>query len=272
MSKNKDQHYVPAFYLYNFTSVAQREQTKGKMKRLTKIYHYNVVKNEFFERPIFKIATMPYLYSYKNSDGVYCDEIDQKIQFVEDEAARSIERLKVLIDIVSTGNSTCVEINHDTINDIINLMTWQIKRHPKVLEELLDMVPIDDLCRKQVALRAFESLGAVGETSFETIFKSMTLKIIVTKNCNAQFVTTDCPVVRYNKSNPDGLLNYKTEVYFPVTSRILLFFTRGNGAKEIIIENDDLFITSLNKYMHSKSVNYTFCVEMDYLKRLISGG
>jgi hypothetical protein len=76
MAMNKNQHYVPAFYLYNFTNNEQRLASKGKAHRKTSIYHFDFRKKCVKERPIENLATEPHILSHQKTDGSYDHSLD----------------------------------------------------------------------------------------------------------------------------------------------------------------------------------------------------
>ena len=170
MSQNKRQHYVPAFYLYNFTNEIQRAESICKNKRETKIFHYDFSKGCVRERPIEKVAIESYLLSYKNVDGSYNHTLDLEIQEVERKASIAITELNSILKYALKKKPNSVEINNCIMDNIMELIFWQIKRHPDIVTELemdckqylieTDRSPDN---AKIMALEVVKNMGSVGK-------------------------------------------------------------------------------------------------------------
>ena len=115
MTKNKKQHFVPAFYLYNFTNDSQKVESENLSRRKTKIHHYDLIKKDFYERPIENIATESYLLSYKNTSGSYDHSLDNKVQKIENKAANSINELNDILKELVKKKASSIELNNSII-------------------------------------------------------------------------------------------------------------------------------------------------------------
>ena len=65
MAEHKSQHFLPACYLYGFTNAEQRKAHSEK--RETRVWSYDIHATKLSERPIRKVATRPYLYSFRHT-------------------------------------------------------------------------------------------------------------------------------------------------------------------------------------------------------------
>ena len=136
MTKNKDQHYVSAFYLYHFTNYDQRLASTGRPHRETNIYHFDINRKCVRERPIKNVAIESYLLSHQKEDGSYDHSLDIEVQAVETKASKAIEELNDILKHSLKKKPGSVEITNSIIDDLMELLFWQIKRHPEIIHEL----------------------------------------------------------------------------------------------------------------------------------------
>jgi len=273
MSKNKNQHYVSAFYLYHFTNEQQRRDSNGK-KRDTKIWHYEKQKGLIKERPIENVATESYIFSFENNNGKYDHSLDENLKKTERVAANALVELVNIVASLKKGITREVEVNDMVFEEIIKFMVWQIRRHPDLVNEIHDQCK--DLCKekewklkpKEMALEVVGGFGRDEYSNFESILNKKNKSIIFTTNTG--FITTDVPFVRFNKSLPDGIGQEGTEIYFPLASNILLCLDGEGNKKSFKLENDRKFIKSLNVYMAKKSKNYIFGSTKEHVTSIVA--
>ena len=256
MAKNKNQHYVSAFYLYHFTNEQQRRNSK-RNKRDTKIWHYDKQKGQIKERPIEKIATEPYIFSFQNNDGEYNHSLDDSLKEAEHLAAKAFVELDNIVASLKKGVRE-IKVDNIVCERIIEFMDWQIRRHPELVNEVHN--ECKNLCNekewqsnpKEMALYVIGGFGRNKYSNFESVLQEKNKEIIFTTNTNTSFITTDEPIVRFNKSLPDGIGHESTEIYFPLASNMLLYL-KGKGNRKLFrVENDRKFIKQLNVYMAKK--------------------
>jgi len=275
MSKNKNQHYVPAFYLYNFTNETQRTDSDGRPKRETKIYHYDFVRGCVRERPIEKVAIESFLLSYKNSDGTYDHTLDLEIQSIEKKASFAILALNEIFEYALKKKPKAVPINNDVMDNVLELLFWQLKRHPDIVESLekdCEQYLMDKgwpkESAKEMALKVIKEVGKVDEYDIKEEFHKKNKIILCTSNVRAHFITTDKPFVRLNKTGPDGIAMPGTEMYYPITSRMLLFMHENGERKEFRLERHRDFLRNFNTYMAKSATRYLFGPSKTYLERI----
>ncbi len=274
MSKNKRQHYISAFYLYNFTNDEQRKGSTKKRK--TKIFHYDFNKNKISERPIDNIAWESYLFSYKQADGIFNHDLDEKLKSVEDKAAIAIDHLTDTYSNLIKSKKDRIEINNDAIDDLIELISWQIRRHPEFVGEIeeeckafLTEKGISSYSAKQMALEAVQSIGDLGGISILEELKKKNKYIFFTTGANAHFITTDKPFVRFNKHHKNGIVVPGTEMYFPITSNLFLMLHGNGNEKRLIHLNDGKRLREINTFMAKQAKYYLFGRSDVYLSRLL---
>lgn len=273
MPENKNQHYVSAFYLYHFTNEQQRRDSNGR-NRDTKIWHYEKKKGLIKARPIKNVATESYVFSFKNNDGEYDHSLDEDLKKSEGAASEALAEIVKTVASFKKGITREVKLDDSVFEKIINFMVWQIRRHPDLVNEIHDQCK--DICKekewelkpKEMALEVVRGFGRDEYSNFESILNQKNKSIIFTEKTS--FITTDVPFVRFNKSNPDGIGQEGTEIYFPLASNILLYL-EGNGIKKSFkFENDRKFIKSLNVYMAKKSKNYIFGSTKEHIESIVN--
>jgi hypothetical protein len=276
MAKNKDQHYLPAFYLYNFTSEAQRLEAKGKPRRETKIYYFDFEKNCVRERPIRKVAIEPYLYSHVSDGGKYDHSLDQEIQIVEDKAARAIQYFADVLTFALKKKPRAIEIKNSFMDYIMDLLYWQIKRHPGIIndlkancEQFLINKGKSPSYSKAMALEAVKQLGGESEYDIRRELDKKNKIIVCISSRKALFITSDKPFVRFNKSGNNGIAVDGTEMYFPITSNMLLFMHQDGQRREFRLENDRTFLRNLNAYIARSASNYLFGSSKRYIEKIV---
>lgn len=275
MSKNKRQHYVPAFYLYNFTNETQRIESKGKQKRDTKIYHFDFKKDGIKERPIKKVAIESYVLSHKNADGSHNHNLDIEIQQVEEKASKAIDELDNIFKFLLKKKPKRVEIANQLMDSVLELLFWQIKRHPEIVKELVSeceqyLVEKGESTQtaKKMALEVVKLMGKDGSFDIRNELYKKNKIIVCTSSKQAHFITTDKPFVRFNKKGENGIAVPGTEMYFPLTSNMLLFMHNNGNRKEFRLENHRSFLRELNTYMAKAASNYLFGESDKYLLKI----
>jgi hypothetical protein len=75
--------------------------------------------------------------------------------------------------------------------------------------------------------------------------------------------------VRFNRAGPNGIAMLNTEMYYPLTSKLLLFMYGNGNRQEFRFERDRCFLRKLNTCMRKFASKYIFGPSDIYLKRII---
>jgi len=276
MGKNKNQHYLSAFYLYNFTNENQKEESRGKERRLTKIYHYDFDKGCVKERPIEKVAVDSYMFSFKDQGEKYDHSLDNELETVEVKAAKAIRELIDTKDYFLKKKVGSIKLDNLMMDDIIEFLFWQIKRHPDIVNSLSDECEhflsnsggTADYA-KSMALDVVRNIGRYKEYDIYDEFQKKNKSIILTSSPFSQFITTDNPFVRMNKTGKNGISAKGTEMYFPLSSDMLLFLYGDGKKKDFRVENDRAFLRKLNIFMAKSAKKYIFARSDVYINKLV---
>ncbi len=271
--KNKNQHYVSAFYLYNFTNSEQRKLSKEK-RRETKIWHYDKQKENIKERPIKKLATKSYLFSFVNEDSEYDHSLDDKLIDIENRATAALSELCDIKASLKKG-SKAIRLNDSIVDDILAFVVWQMRRHPTLVDDIHQQCRewvtrnASDLNPKKMALSVIEKFGRDNHYDFEDALQRKNKVIVFTTNPLTGFITTDEPLVRFNKSSTNGIGIEDTEIYFPLTSNMLLWMHGDGNKKEFRRENDRVFLGTFNNYVAKNAKNYIFGESEEQVRSIV---
>lgn len=275
MAMNKNQHYVSAFYLYNFTNEEQRQAAKDKPYRETSIYHFDFQRKCVRERPIKKVATESYLLSHKNADGNYDHTLDIELQAVENKASKAISELDAIRKMALKKKPGAVEMKNSIMDDLIELLFWQIKRHPEIIDSLrreCEQYLMEEnrtaQYAKEMALKVVKAVGSAGESNIRNELQKKNKIVLCTSTNGAHFITTDMPFVRFNKTGRNGIAIKNTEIYFPITSNMLLFMCNNGDRREFRLENHRNILRELNVYIAKSASRYLFGPSKVYLERI----
>lgn len=163
------------------------------------------------------------------------------------------------------------------MNDIMDLLFWQIKRHPDIVEDLEGKcrqylsergVRTDDAHAKRMALTVIRKIGR-GENDIRKELQEKNKFIFCTTTSEALFITTDKPFVRFNRTANNGIAVPGTEMYYPLTSRMLLFMRNNGKKREFKVENRRKTLRDLNTYIARAASRYLFGSSEEYLARII---
>ena len=121
---------------------------------------------------------------------------------------------------------------------------------------------------KEMALKAIEEMGKDGEYDIKKEFQKKNKFVLCTSTNNAHFITTDKPFVTLNKTGRNGIAMPGTEMYFPITSNMLLFMFENGNRKEFKLENHRDFLRKLNTYIAKFASKFLFGPSETYLQRI----
>ncbi len=239
-SDKRKQHYIPKFYLRNFSF-----QKNGKQ-----IGVFNT-KSGFF-KPDAKLKTLAYNPYFYGKDG----KIENALADIESEAS------PLLREIVETYNIP--QINSELYAKVLYFLILMSLRNPLASEELISSGEalrkiILDMSDRRVEIDANEMMNK--EEAIRTVLRQLdmcvvfcsdlSLKILVNKT-NVPFLIADNPVVKYNqfleqKKWPGCISGYATvglQLFWPLdpANMLLLYdnsiYKVGNRReRKIIIEN-----------------------------------
>jgi hypothetical protein len=161
------------------------------------------------------------------------------------------------------------------MDDILAFVVWQMRRHPTLVDDIHQQCEkwvttnVSDLNSKKMALSVVEKFGRDNHYDFESVLQRKNKIIVFTTNPLTGFITTDEPLVRFNKSSGNGIGIEDTEIYFPLTSDMFLFMRGDGNRKEFRRENDRVFLRDINNYIAKSAKNYIFGESEEQLLKIV---
>jgi hypothetical protein len=276
--RKRKQHYVPKFYLKNFS--IQR-------------------KNEYFTNCFDKSSFKQFKVNIKEIGCENCFyEIDKNItQEMEDSLSEYDERFtKVYNKLVTSKSLGSLKWKEKEVFSqfiiIQELRTREMREHlrdmTKNLSNWLSNKPLTEKLEKQLKKISSEKgirnlhLGLIKETLLNNnTLVDMLLNLkwsIYENNTNAPFWTSDNPINRYNPIDFSpygnlGLLCRGIEIFFPLTPRVGIAFCDPieyffNPEKAVCIKDNVLFYNTLQlrtNTRHIFSINSDFSIARKWL-------
>jgi len=271
----KKQHFVPMFYLRNFTS-NDNEQ----------LFVLDKENNKIFVRNIMEICEQKYFYSFSEDDE-YNFLLEEHLGKKEDKFSCVIN--KVINDIEGyyfIKNKSIEKLAHDDKKTIIEFILYQIIRVPKYINKLFSMVipqfkqfNIDngiEQTDKQI-------INDIKKYSFPNYFDrinemvSILLKknwtfFIISNNINNKFVSSDNPVLISNsdfKSPIRGaLIDPMTEISIPLSKNIALALKKDTIKYRLnyILINSEDNVDYINKLLLRNGMRFVYSANKSLLE------
>tara|TARA_B100001971_G_scaffold213155_1_gene245590 strand:+ start:181211 stop:182173 length:963 start_codon:yes stop_codon:yes gene_type:complete len=296
MSEVKKQHYVPQCYLRNFTF------DKDK----TYIFCRDLVSGSVFKPNIENIAQQKYFYDFPDQDETNFQIIEKSFSKIEGNYATYLKRL---IGNVQSGYllSPCknARIITDDLKDAFSLyLSVQYFRTPTHRRAIQDMMigtvnwmlphflehhappPPEGLSIDDIYAEYNEEYAPIHHAEFmfkdETIERFSSLfynKVWVIGYCTSDSLlyTSDNPVVKHSQFKSPvrgyGLGSPNVEIYFPISSRIVLMLFEeglydGHISKEIkedcIYELPEEYIRYINSMQVYQAQRQVYCEIDDF--------
>jgi len=274
VAKYKTQHYLPACYLYGFTSISQREGSERV--RNTRVWSYDIRASKVSERPIRNVATRPYLYSFTDGkSGTRNHRIEEMFSGLETAVTPVLQKAEAIGRQV-IGRSPHASFTTAELNTLLDFVFYMMKRSPAQIEELqkaalkyFGETSRTDEETKYLALATMLRVGLGSELNIPAELRKKNMHFFFTDPRKASWITSDQPFVRFNKHDRDGIGVAGTEMYFPVCSGCLLALFGDGRAVKYMGERDPAFVRYVNKFMVRKAKDLIVASSEAQLRRLI---
>lgn len=240
-TKKKRQHYVPRFYLKNFSNDEKF------------IYIYNLNNNKVILRaPLKNQCNEDYFYSKESV-------IEDALSGIESLAATIIRTI-----IVSRTVPPVMSVSHEVLVYFTSLQQGRTKHAADANDEAFDFFH-KSILRNTSKFKdsPFDDFRIVNENPTylplstyllaSPLAMDLRIKIII-NNSKEPFITSDNPVVMYNQymehfttASTNGLASKGLEIFFPVSPQILLLFYDNEIYRIGSNKTDIIEITSLEE-------------------------
>lgn len=229
MSDHRKQHYLSKFYLEGFTF--KKRIKKGITSNV--LWLYDKEKKELIEKSPSSVCWELYYYSFLNNEGKLDHTIEESFSYLEYQMKLLID--KITHNIFNIDKHKPSHLTSDDVNILLNFIFLNMKKTPKLIDDLKNKVEISskyiesqlpviltDSYKKKSVLKLMLDIGSQYTTDFIKLLSNRNIYIFYLKDNDYSILTTDNPVVRFNKDKPDGLKYYDTELYFPLRNNCLI--------------------------------------------------
>lgn len=223
----KKQHYIPRFYLRNFSN-------NNKM-----IYQYDVSTDNSSFVSINSICYQNYLYEFKdeNDELIYCNWIENILSKWEKEFSIIINSIKNKAKNKRNCKTRCflTSKEKDFLAFFISLQSqrgsYYIKEIENKLEEKWGDVLEKNSCRNAAliaSLPIYKPFNEVKDHKIISTFKTLrNMSFIIGFTDNGVFFTSDNPITMIYENNPNDI----EEVIFPLASNLVLYMLKMEKSK-----------------------------------------
>lgn len=276
--KRKKQHYVPQFYLKNFT----REDNTFSI--------YNVINNEIIQKAPYK--SQCYENYYYGEDK----EWELRLSKLEYESSKIINRIineesyyPNIKEIEILKKFVIFQRYRTTYNEeTIKIIYWETAKSILAMQCYIDKVPITEelleLTKKQFEEKYQQNVPAEGlDMANNLVNRISDLELLVVRynNLNNFLISSDNPVIFYNNymNRAVGLENAGLIVILPISpNKIILFFDakmyqRYKGRKCIQLQNENevkmlnvFQMLSANKIVYFSNYKQSKQILNDFIK------
>ncbi len=248
MAENKNQHFVPVFYLKNFSSDIKKNQINILLKDKKKVVNSVSIKDQ---------AQSDYFYGKDIEFEKSLSKIENQIKMIIEELNRDD---KIIID--------------KPLKEIILYITFlqniRTKKFKDLMSESLDKFVDYISCIDPSVEDKIKNKKVFSECDIAAIVKSIPQRLylvhdlkvkIFQNNSDVQFITSDHPVVKFNmflrmKKWPSAHTGWPTkglQIFFPISPNRMIVLYDGNTYKignkkdRIIKLSNTEEVESLNK-------------------------
>lgn len=215
-NKTKKQHYVPKFYLKNFSN---------KNKKEFFIHCYDIDMNESYPANIKNIAEEKYFYKvgdenfeefFQKTEEFASPIINNLSKYGKIKPLNIIKNRKRLSLFLAIQFLRTKEMREDLLENFSKISTHLQKYNlSSEMEGLVDQIDEKNIKHDQMGFIAYASLKMVDELDFK--------KWVLLKNkTEVDFLTSDNPVALYN---PRGFLGFASEyiqIFYPINPKLCL--------------------------------------------------
>ena len=203
---------------------------------------------------------------------------------IEDKAANTFHNIERAIDEININlHQNTKNIGEADHRNLIVFLYLHMIRIPDVMDYIRqEMAEHEtyisreygkDYSEDYVQKNTLRVLTGIGRNKYAPILDYLLKKdcqILSVLRSRACFLTTDKPVLRVNKTEPDVIFYPNTEVYLPINQRVLMFLHGNKEQHEIIRFKDLTAVFDLNCYMARGAKELIVCSNKEYLMKVLN--
>ena len=285
--RNKMQHYVPRFYLELFTDPSG------------KVWNYDKVSDQARDIKSVESGVEKNLYSPKNSNGSFNDDLDRLFDLVESESAeifksfslhgkfdqRHKELLSFFIAMLYVRSPAVMNAYSLGYGEVIQKITRSVVGNENRFHELMQQsdlergAPTDKAMREKIRqfmldsskykVRVSKKLGLMSVGQLQTIANYiLRMNWTILDSPNQHFITSDCPVSQIvleggKVVTPGGFLHRDCKVVLAMNPSRALLCEWGGKADLQIRSIRSQFARSLNSIQAWQAERFLFSSKRD---------
>lgn len=273
MTEKKNQHYIPKFYLRNFSYQNNKKQ----------IGIFNIDNQLFFQTAKLKTqGSKNFFYGYDgviednlaNIEGLLSKTLNQIIQTREIPKKNSTEHFELLLFVTLTDLRNPIKVE-GMKNNFQEMRNNLLKLDPNVDVNKFVPNPSHDEIVKLLLSNSLEMTDIISDLDF---------KLLINKT-NKPFISSDFPIVKYNQfleqskwqHSKTGYGTVGLQVFIPLNSELILVFFDsgiykvGDKKKKYLDISNVIDVDSLNTLQFVncfETVYFDEKANADYIKRI----
>jgi hypothetical protein len=207
--------------------------------------------------------------------------VEKLFSKIEDRAAETFKSVETAIDDFNLHGYTKRICETDRLN-LMRFLFLHMIRIPAVMDYLHQESAkheasiskeygkdySEDYVQKNT-LRVLTRIGRNKDAPILDYLLNKDCQILSVLRSKACFLTTDNPVRRLNKKDPDGISYKNTEIYFPLNQRALLFLHGNEAGLQIDRFRDLNVVFDLNCYVARGAKELIVSSNKEYLVRVL---
>ena len=276
--EKKHQHYIQQAYLRGFSPNYFTDKQKWEKDQ---IFVLDKEKSSITPTTVKKVAHREYYYSFYNEKNELDSKFEDLFGVVENRFIRFRNRLS---DILSTLNLTgeVLDLEEQYRTDICEYVKMNLIRIPKVMDWIYEEarkhevkiskkydVEYNEKHYKNLSLRTmFRMFNVKGKDLSQHLFeRDISFEYFGrTKGC---LVTSDNPVIMFNKNNPAGLAYSDTNIIFPIDQNKYIRFVKQDGKDKIVRLQEYNTIDILNMMQYKNAIKEVYGPSKEVLEKLV---
>lgn len=266
-------------YLRGF-SPWRYDNTANELQK-NQVWVYFFKRKEILLTSVRNVAARSYYYSFKDHDNSYNHSVEKLFSKIEDRTAETFQRIEIAIDEMNLHGYTKGIGEADRLNlmrflflhmirvpAVMDYLRQKSEEHEASISKEYGMDYSEDYVQKNI-LRVLIRIARNKDAPILDYLLKKDCRILSVLRSRACFLTTDNPVQRFNKTEPEVIFYPNTEVYLPLNQRVLLFLHGNEGKLQIGIFRDLTAIFDLNCYIARKAKELIVCSNKEYLTKVL---
>jgi hypothetical protein len=277
MPEYKNQHFVPRVYLKNFIDgYPENKKMLWCLDKSTKTIKH---------QSLTITCSRKYCYSYLSEDGAWNHEKEIYLNQIENEYNSFFERICQTVDNIISGNniSTLDSADFDHLYSFLlmqmirvptffdSLKTHLEKKFTELNHEYSNPEPNTKVTSdvKKSIFSNFIDIEGEYFRKLQTIFRTKGIVLsIIPKEIDANFITSDSPILVTNPKSQNALVHPSTEISLPISNKIAISLLGSSELLKYRIFDDIGEIKNINESLAKNGDKIVLSGRREELDRL----